>query len=166
VALGGRLAEEMIYGEGASTTGASNDLERVADTARRMVMEFGMSDQIGPVNLEGDGDDVWGYEIMELAESEVERIVNQAYVVGKKVLTENRVLLEKTAEKLLDQDQVSAEEFQLLIAEHGAYMADYSVYGSAEPEKLPYKDVKISSIWSKDMKEAIATASAKDAVVV
>ena len=57
VALGGRLAEEIIYGEDMVTTGASNDIQQVANIAKRMVKEWGMSDKVGPVALSDHGPD-------------------------------------------------------------------------------------------------------------
>merc|ERR1711871_376926 len=141
VALGGRVAEEMIFGEIDATTGASNDLQQVASIAGRMVKEWGMS-KLGPISLMesgppnmgmsmggGGGDMDWGPEVLEIAQEEIDRLVNQAYVSCKKILTTNKELLITLAEKLLEQETVSAEEFQLMIAEKGKEMAKYTLYG-------------------------------------
>merc|ERR1719478_387932 len=109
VALGDRVAEEMIFGETDATTGASNDLQQVGSIASRMVKE-------------------WGGQINALADMEVDRLVANAYARCKKILTENRVLLDQLALQLLEQETVSAEEFQLMIAENGKYMAPYELY--------------------------------------
>lgn len=65
VALGGRLAEELVYGAEEVTTGASNDIQQVANIARRMVTQFGMSDKIGPVSIEDGGSMFMGRQMME-----------------------------------------------------------------------------------------------------
>jgi len=166
VALGGRVAEEMIYGEVGATTGASNDLQQVGSIASRMVKEWGMSKKVGPIMLrepEGQGGPFmgrqmmpgqaptqWGGKMMTLADQEVDRLVTNAYTTCKKILTENRMLLDELAKKLLEQETVSAEEFQLLIAEHGRYMAPYDIYGENEDrnEVLPYKEQPVpKELW-------------------
>merc|ERR1712127_785246 len=100
VALGGRLAEEIIYGEDMVTTGASNDIQQVASIAKRMVKQWGMSKKVGCVALEeqqsggpfmgrqmGQRPTQWGGKIMGNVDSEVERMVNNSYLTAKKVLT-------------------------------------------------------------------------------
>merc|ERR1719253_487706 len=153
VALGGRVAEEMIFGETDATTGASNDLQQVASVAGRMVKEWGMSPRIGPITLrdpsgqqpfmgrsQGQPQTQWGGQINALADMEVDRLVANAYGRCKKILTENRVLLDQLAAELLEKETVSAEEFQLMIAENGKYMAPYELYpaGPASVE-LPFQ---------------------------
>jgi len=150
VALGGRLAEEMIFGEIDTTTGASNDLEQVANIATRMVKEWGMS-KLGPVSLMesgppnmgasmGGGEMDWGPETMEIAQEEIDRLVNQAYVSAKNILTSNKDLLVALAEKLLEQETVSAEEFQLMIAQKGKEMAKYTLYGEKQEGVYSFQD--------------------------
>merc|ERR1719261_1671350 len=166
VALGGRVAEEMIFGEVDATTGASNDLQQVASIAGRMVKEWGMSPQVGPIALReqqgqggpfmgrqmmpGQAPTQWGGKMMTMADQEVDRLVTNAYTTCKKILTENRMLLDELAKKLLEQETVSAEEFQLLIAEHGRYMAPYDIYGDNQDrnEVLPYKEQPVpKDLW-------------------
>lgn len=125
VALGGRLAEEIIYGEDMVTTGASNDIQQVANIASRMVKEWGMSDKVGRVAVSspsgGRGNPwmsmrrgtQWGGRVLGDVEQEVERLVNNAYLIAKKVLMENKDLLEHVARVLMEQEVVSAEEFQV-----------------------------------------------------
>jgi len=154
VALGGRVAEEMIFGETDATTGASNDLQQVASVAGRMVKEWGMSPRIGPIALrdpsgqqpfmgrsQGQPQTQWGGQINALADMEVDRLVANAYARCKKILTENRVLLDQLAAELLEKETVSAEEFQLMIAENGKYMAPYELYpaGPASAIELPFQ---------------------------
>lgn len=71
---------------------------------------------------------------------EVERLVNQAYFRGKKILTENRGLLEALAQKLLDQDTVTSEELALMMVEYDVQTAPYETYdGPADKTKLPFQ---------------------------
>lgn len=152
VALGGRLAEEIIYGEDMVTTGASNDIQQVANIAKRMVKEWGMSDKIGRVALSEPQRPAfmgrmmlrrptqWGNKIMGTVEEEVERLVNNAYLIAKRILSENRDLLEHLTKTLMEQEVVSAEEFQMMLVEFKARTVDYAVLGEAKNrEKLPFQ---------------------------
>jgi cell division protease FtsH len=153
VALGGRLAEEIIYGDDGVTTGASNDLQQVSNIAKRMVTQWGMSSKVGNLVVGGGGGgnpfmgrqmgesgDSWGPTIMEECDAEVSRLVSNAYVVAKNILTQNRELLESLKDKLIEQEQVTAEELAVLISQHDVKMAEYGVYGDAQPnEVLPFQ---------------------------
>jgi cell division protease FtsH len=155
VALGGRLAEEIIYGEDMVTTGASNDIQQVASIAKRMVKEWGMSDKVGRIALSepsGRGPfmgaqmmrrrTMWGNKILGTVESEVERLVNNSYLVAKTILTENKDLLEHLAATLMDQEVVSAEEFQMMLVQFKARTIDYNVLGEERNrEKLPFQAI-------------------------
>ena len=134
VALGGRIAEEIVFGEEEVTTGASNDLQQVARVARQMVTRFGMSDRLGPVALgRAQGGMFLGRDIMaerdfseETAaaiDDEVRNLVDQAYRRAKSVLTENRSVLNMLAEMLVDRETVDAEELQDLLATSDVKMA-------------------------------------------
>merc|ERR1711934_991986 len=124
-ALGGRVAEEIIYGEDEVTTGASNDLKQVASVARQMITKFGMSDKIGPVALgrsQGGmflGRDIaaerdFSEETAAMIDSEVYDLVDVAYKRATKVLVDNRSVLDELAEMLIEQETVDAEELQEL----------------------------------------------------
>merc|ERR1711967_105646 len=153
VALGGRLAEEIIYGEDMVTTGASNDIQQVANIAKRMVKEWGMSDKVGRVALSepsGGGpfmglqmlqrQTMWGNKILGTVEEEVERLVNNSYLIAKKILEENNELLEHLTKALLEQEVVSAEEFQMMLVEFKAKTIDYAIVGEERNrEKLPFQ---------------------------
>jgi cell division protease FtsH len=154
VALGGRLAEEIIYGEDSVTTGASNDIQQVARIAKGMVKEYGMSDKVGRVAIQepggrppfmglgmlGNRAPQWGGRVTGTANAEVERLVNNAYLIAKKILSENRPLLDHLAKVLIDQEVVSAEEFQMMLVEFGAKTIDYAVLGEERNrEKLPFQ---------------------------
>ena len=134
VALGGRVAEEIIFGEEEVTTGASNDLQQVARVARQMVTRFGMSDRLGPVALgRSQGGMFLGRDIMaerdfseETAaaiDDEVRNLVDQAYRRAKSVLVENRAVLDQLAQMLIERETVDAEEFQELLANSDVKMA-------------------------------------------
>ncbi|MGE5659178.1 MAG: ATP-dependent zinc metalloprotease FtsH3 [Actinomycetota bacterium] len=134
VALGGRIAEEIIFGEEEVTTGASNDLQQVARVARQMVTRFGMSDRLGPVALgRQNGNMFLGRDIMaerdfseETAaaiDEEVRTLVEQAYVRAKEVLVYNRSVLDKLAQMLIEKETVDAEELQELLATNDVKMA-------------------------------------------
>ena len=112
VALGGRIAEEIIFGEDEITTGASNDLERVSSTAKRMVMEFGMSEKIGQVALaggQGGQQQPMSAETKVLIDAEVSRLVQGAYTRAKQLLLDNRESLDKLAVMLCEKETVTAE---------------------------------------------------------
>ncbi|CAM9887786.1 unnamed protein product, partial [Ectocarpus sp. 13 AM-2016] len=126
------------------TTGASNDFQQVANIAFRMVTQWGMSEEIGPfvVNMGMDGmeGEQWGPTMNVRVNMEVERLVNQAYFRAKTILTDNKELMDKLAQKLLDQDTVTSEELSLMIAENGIETAPYREYdGPAEQTKLPFQ---------------------------
>ncbi|MDJ1182628.1 ATP-dependent zinc metalloprotease FtsH3 [Roseofilum casamattae] len=134
VALGGRLAEEIVFGEEEVTTGAASDLQQVARVARQMVMRFGMSDRLGPVALgrqQGNmflGRDIaaerdFSEETAAAIDDEVRNLVEQAYRRAKEVLTNNRSILDRLAEMLVDKETVDADELQDLLANSQVQMA-------------------------------------------
>ena len=134
VALGGRLAEEIIFGDEEVTTGASNDLQQVARVARQMVTRFGMSDKLGPVALgRQQGNPFLGRDIASerdfsektaaSIDTEVRALVDQAYERCKQVLVENRHILDKLADMLVEKETVDSEELQHLLATNDVKMA-------------------------------------------
>lgn len=134
VALGGRVAEEIVFGEEEVTTGASNDLQQVARVARQMVTRFGMSDRLGPVALgrqQGNmflGRDIaaerdFSEETAAAIDDEVRNLVDQAYRRCKAVLMQNRKVLDQLAEMLIEKETVDAEELQALLADSEVQMA-------------------------------------------
>ncbi len=106
VALGGRIAEEIVFGEEEVTTGAANDLQQVARVARQMITRFGMSDRLGPVALGRQnggiflGRDIasdrdFSDETAATIDEEVRLLVEQAYRRAKDVLVNNRHVLDQ-----------------------------------------------------------------------
>ncbi|RCL54713.1 MAG: ATP-dependent metallopeptidase FtsH/Yme1/Tma family protein [Synechococcus sp. MED-G70] len=136
VALGGRVAEEIVYGEDEVTTGASNDLQQVASTARQMITRFGMSDKLGPVALgRAQGGMFLGRDIAaerdfsedtaSTIDQEVSDLVDVAYKRATKVLVDNRPVLDELAELLVEQETVDAEELQELLITRDVRVAEY-----------------------------------------
>ncbi|MGF1458247.1 MAG: ATP-dependent zinc metalloprotease FtsH3 [Leptolyngbyaceae cyanobacterium] len=134
VALGGRIAEEIVYGNEEVTTGASNDLQQVARVARQMITRFGMSGELGPVALgrqQGNmflGRDItaerdFSEETAAIIDSEVRQLVDQAYSRAKQVLVENRNILDKLADMLVEKETVDSEELQELLTTNPVKMA-------------------------------------------
>mmetsp|Transcript_12990 Transcript_12990/g.36851 ORF Transcript_12990/g.36851 Transcript_12990/m.36851 type:complete len:569 (-) Transcript_12990:531-2237(-) len=132
VALGGRVAEEIIFGDDEITTGASNDLERVSSVAKAMVTEYGMSERIGQVALGGGQGGApppqMSAETRTLVDAEVSRLVEGAYARCKRILLENRKALDALARELIARETVSAEEVATILTENGAVVTQYEVY--------------------------------------
>jgi len=137
VALGGRLAEELIFGEEEVTTGASNDLQQVARVARQMITRFGMSDKLGPVALgRQQGNMFLGRDIMSerdfseetaaAIDEEVRKLVDVAYTRAKEVLVNNRHILDQLAQMLVDKETVDAEELQEILANNDVTTAAFA----------------------------------------
>jgi cell division protease FtsH len=137
VALGGRVAEEIAFGEEEVTTGASSDLQQVGSVARRMVTRFGMSDRLGPVALGRQNGNVFlgrdiasdrdfSDETAAVIDEEVRQLVDQAYGRAKAVLVNNRSILDQLAQKLVEKETVDAEELQNLLANNDVKMATFA----------------------------------------
>ena len=137
VALGGRLAEELIFGEEEVTTGASNDLQQVARVARQMITRFGMSDRLGPVALgRQQGNMFLGRDIMSerdfseetaaAIDEEVRKLVDVAYIRAKEVLVRNRHILDQIAQMLVDKETVDAEELQEILSNNDVTTAAFA----------------------------------------
>jgi cell division protease FtsH len=136
VALGGRVAEEIVYGEDEVTTGASNDLQQVARVARQMVTRFGMSDRLGPLALgRSQGGMFLGRDIAAerdfsedtaaTIDEEVSQLVAEAYRRATEVLSANRAVLDELADLLVEKETVDAEELQELLLTRDVTVAAY-----------------------------------------
>ncbi len=136
VALGGRVAEELVYGADEVTTGASNDLQQVARVARQMVTRFGMSDRLGPVALgRSQGGMFLGRDITAerdfsedtaaTIDEEVGQLVEEAYRRATEVLSANRSVLDELAEMLVEKETVDAEDLQELLIRRDVRVAEY-----------------------------------------
>jgi cell division protease FtsH len=122
--LGGRAAEEIVFGE--ITTGASNDLEKVTETAKQMVMRFGMSERLGPrvfghdrsqpfLGREFSAEPDYSDEIAREIDDEVRRIVEDAHQTSKDILSEHREQLDTISKILLERETIEAEQFIALL---------------------------------------------------
>jgi len=136
VALGGRVAEEIVYGEEEVTTGASNDLQQVANVARQMITKFGMSEKIGPVALgQSQGGMFLGRDMnatRDFSEDtaatidvEVSELVDTAYKRATKVLSENRSVLDEMATMLIERETIDTEDIQDLLNRSEVKVANY-----------------------------------------
>ena len=124
--LGGRVAEEIVYNE--VSTGAHNDFEKATKIARAMVTEYGMSD-LGPIQFETQEGGVFlgrdynksknfSNEVAHEIDIEMRKIINECYENAKKIINENRDLLELIASSLLEHETLTKEQIDYL-AEHG-----------------------------------------------
>jgi cell division protease FtsH len=141
--LGGRAAEEIIFSE--ITTGASNDLEKVTETAKQMVMRFGMSERLGPrvfghdrslpfLGREFSSEPDYSDEIAREIDDEIRRIVEEAHQTAKDILSERRETMDRISKILLQRETIDAEQFVKLL--EGA--SEEEVFGQAdEEEKVP-----------------------------
>ena len=128
-AMGGRIAEELICED--ITTGASQDIKQVTKIARAMVMQYGMSDAIGMINVDDNGDDVFlGYDIahnktysdemLKTIDAEVNKLVGDCYKEAKEIIMQHRDVLERSCALLIEKEKLSGEEFAKLFTEQEA----------------------------------------------
>tara|TARA_B000000441_G_C21748073_1_gene359459 strand:- start:19 stop:1869 length:1851 start_codon:yes stop_codon:yes gene_type:complete len=115
--LGGRMAEELIFGKEDITSGASNDLERVTSLAKRMVTEFGMSSKLGNVVY----NDNISKNTNNMIYNEIEEIINKCNKQANKILQENMNLLKNVAKKLIDEETINSNELTELIEHYNLY---------------------------------------------
>jgi cell division protease FtsH len=122
-ALGGRAAEDVVFGE--LTVGAANDIDRATELARKMVTSFGMS-VLGPVSYDSEGKRIWlaremseaplySQEVAAKIDAEVSRIVEDAYKKAKVILTDKRKYLDAVASLLLEKETLTSEEYEGLL---------------------------------------------------
>ncbi len=140
--LGGRAAEEIVFSE--ITTGASNDLEKVTQTAKQMVMRFGMSERLGPrvfghdhgqpfLGREFSSEPDYSDEIAREIDDEIRRIVESAHQRAKDILNEYRDSLEVTSLSLMKRETIEKEEFAALLAGK----SEEEIWGPDEPTTPP-----------------------------
>ena len=122
VTLGGRVAEQVVFGDQEITTGASNDLQQVTSVARQMVTRYEMS-SIGPIALEDNNNEQMflggdNEAITDRIDNEVCKIVNHCEKVATKIVLDNRVVIDLIVEKLLDSETITGEEFRELVQQY------------------------------------------------
>ncbi|MBU3127983.1 ATP-dependent zinc metalloprotease FtsH [Clostridium tagluense] len=123
--LGGRVAEKLVIGD--ISTGASNDIERATSIARKMIMDYGMSDTLGPIAFGSGSDEVFlgrdmgkgksfSEETLNKIDGEIKKLIDEAYRKALKLLTDNRSKLNAVAEELLVREKLEAVDFQEIFA--------------------------------------------------
>jgi cell division protease FtsH len=127
-ALGGRAAEDVIFGRDEITTGAGNDLQQVTNMARQMVTRFGMS-ELGPISLESQTGEVFlGRDWMTRSEyseaiaaridAQVRAIVEECYETAKQIIRENRAVADRLVDLLIEKETIDGDEFRQIVAEY------------------------------------------------
>jgi cell division protease FtsH len=127
-ALGGRAAEEVIFGDSEITTGAGGDLQQVTGLARQMVTRFGMSD-LGPLSLESQSGEVflgrdwtsrseYSEEIASRIDAQVRSIVAHCYEEACQIMRQNREVVDRLVDLLIEKETIDGEEFRQIVAEY------------------------------------------------
>ncbi len=127
-ALGGRAAEEVIFGDSEVTTGAGGDLQQVSGLARQMVTRFGMSD-LGPLSLESQSGEVflgrdwmsrseYSEEIASRIDDQVRKIVEHCYNKACRLIQDNRTVIDRLVDLLIEKETIDGEEFRQIVAEY------------------------------------------------
>jgi cell division protease FtsH len=127
-ALGGRAAEYVVFGDSEITTGASNDLQQVTSMARQMVTRFGMSD-LGPLSLESQSGEVflgrdwmskseYSEEIASRIDAQVRELIQHAYEEAIRIMRENRTVIDRLVDLLIEKETIDGEEFRQIVAEY------------------------------------------------
>jgi cell division protease FtsH len=125
--FGGRIAEEIVYGEDAVTTGASNDIERATEIAHKMVKLWGMSSAMGPMSYgEEEGEVFLGRQVTKhkhiseqtfnKVDGEIRKIIDSNYSVAYKILEENRDILDEMAKALVEIETIDVGQIDDLMA--------------------------------------------------
>ena len=127
-AMGGRAAEEEIFGYDEVTTGAGGDLQQVTEMARQMVTRFGMSD-LGPLSLEGQGGEVflggglmsraeYSEEVASRIDDQVRQIIEHSHKLARQIVRDNREVIDRLVELLIEKETINGEEFRQIVAEY------------------------------------------------
>src|SRR5438128_2586067 len=127
MAYGGRVAEELVFGPDKVTTGSYSDIQQATEMARRMVTQFGMSDVVGPIAVgDREAEIFLGREVVqrrevsertaELVDTELKRLLGEAYERARVILTEHRDQLDRLAAALLERETLDREEVDLVVA--------------------------------------------------
>ena len=123
VSLGGRIAEEIIFGD--VTTGASGDIKQATALAKAMVMKYGMSDKLGMINYESEHDEIfigrdlghtktYADDTARIIDEEIRNIIDTCYEEAKQIIMSRREVLDKCCELLLEKEKIGYEEFEAL----------------------------------------------------
>lgn len=162
--LGGRVAEEIIFGE--VSTGAHNDFQRATSIVRKMVTEYGMSEKIGPLQFNGSGDQVFlgrdmqsevGYSdaIAYEIDKEMQRMINACYEKARQILTENKDKLELIAQTLLEVETLNEAQIKSLFET-----------GKLPDDETNTKTEQVTPVSEQELADVKVTIQAKEEVEV
>jgi len=140
--LGGRVAEEIQFGD--ITTGASDDIEKATDLARRMVMEYGMSDRLGPMKYGHNQSEVflgrdygrsqdYSDEMASIIDEEVRKMIERAHEEAHSILTTHKDVLDKLAGALIERETVDADEVAEIFSPVGKWVHSQNGQGRVHP---------------------------------
>ena len=111
VCMGGKIAEEVIYGKENTTSGCGSDLQGATATARAMITQYGMSDSVGPVNL-SDNWDSWSNKIRDVADNEIIEVLKSSEERTRAMLNKKSLELHRLAEGLIEYETLDAKEME------------------------------------------------------
>jgi cell division protease FtsH len=158
--FGGRLAEKLIFGDEQITTGASNDIQRATEIARNMVIKWGLSPVLGPLNYDRDEEEsmsgrpnskthLFSEETTRLIDQESRAIIDRNYQLAEKLLVDNMDLLHRMAERLIEKETIEAAEIDELMQQanshvisstetgHTTIQSETSLLTQPEEQELP-----------------------------
>lgn len=135
VSLGGRIAEELIFGSDDITTGASSDIKKATKVARKMVTRFGMSENIGVINYDDDDDEVFigrdlahtrshSEAVAGAIDEEVKGIIDECYRKAKEKIEEHMDILHSCAALLIEKEKITRDEFEALFEKEKGDVAE------------------------------------------
>ena len=136
VAMGGRVAEEIVFGHDKITSGASSDIKQATDLARSMVMEWGLNNKIGMVYHDKNKPDSISDNMSDIIDEEVKILIEGSYDLAKKTLLENRKKLDKLAEMLLKHETLTGDEIKDLMDGKRIRIEDEEKDGGGEGSSL------------------------------
>ena len=157
ILLAGRVAEDLVFHE--ITSGASNDIERATKIARKMICELGMSDELGPLHLAESNQPIFlgrdfstrndiSNETAHKIDEEIKKLIDWAFQEAKRILTENREILDRCSKALLERETINAEEFEKLIKgeelEPLTSSSKPAVKESSEPQKIEEQQTAVA----------------------
>ena len=151
--LGGRVSEELVFNE--ITTGAHNDFEKATKIARAMVTEYGMS-ELGPVQFEHQESSVFlgrdynksqnfSIQVANEIDEQVRKIIHEQYEVTKKILSENKDLLDLIANTLLEYETITKEQIEYLV-EHGCMPDEDEEKDESDFKELSLEDLTLTEL--------------------
>jgi cell division protease FtsH len=172
--LGGRAAEEIIFGE--ISTGAQDDLQKATNLAQQMVSSYGMSDEFGPLSFpsdenprnryqgnDGSGGSGWSQDTRREVDNAVRKIVNTAYSRGKELLSDNQEVLEHLASALMEREVLEQQELRDILEEHGIELGPSKHFDSSKGEQEEAEEAEATATSNPDSEESDSAEEASTA---